>query len=362
MRNDKMMYVGCFTAQDRGGNGSGGIGVFRSRDGGPFERVQTVEQFNPSFLALSEDRRFLYGVQGKGRELYAYAVDDTDGTLRFLNSVEAGPGLACEVCGGYLYVVAGTVQIYRLNADGSIGARVAVFTPEGTVGPITGVQKSAQPHHILHDAQRRLFAVPCRGMDVVHLYRHDTETERVESVSALHTYPGFYPRHIAFHPTQELAYQLLERYGLILACRYENGVLTPFQSIPSVSPEFVGQFNAAGEIFVHPNGRLLGVSNRGENSLGMFRILPDGALQPLGWTKGQVSIPRFFTFDERGEYLYCANIGRCPADRPITREGDAIPGTGDITVFRVDTETGALTFTGERIAIPAPSCILFRQL
>lgn len=362
MQNDIMMYVGCFTARDRGGSGTGGIGVFRSRDGGRFERIQTAEQFNPSFLALSEDKRFLYGVQGKGKELYAYAINDEDGTLTFLNSVEAGPGLACEVCGGYLYAVAGTVQIYLLNADGSIGERVAAFTPEGTVGPITGVQKSAQPHHILHDVQRRNFAVPCRGMDVVHIYHHDAEAGCVEPVSALHTYGGFYPRHIAFHPTLPVAYQLLERFGMILVCRYENGTLTPIETLPSVSPDFVGLFNAAGEIFVHPNGRLLGVSNRGENSIGMFRILDDGRLAPVGWTKEQVSIPRFYTFDERGEYLYCANIGQCPADRPITREGDAIPGTGDITVFRVNADTGALTFTGERIEIPAPSCILFRTL
>lgn len=362
MQNDLIMYVGCFTTRDRGGNGTGGIGVFRSRNGKPFERIQTAEQFNPSFLALSEDKRFLYGVQGKGQEIYAYAVNEQEGTLSFLNSVHAGPGLAIEVCNGYLYAVAGTVQIYQLLESGFIGPRVAELTPEGETGPIPSVQKSAQPHHILHDTNRDCFAVPCRGMDVVHLYRYVPETQQIKAVSELHTYGGFYPRHIAFHPVLPVAYQLLERFGLILACRYENGTLIPFETLPSVSPDFVGSFNAAGEIFVHPNGKLLAVSNRGENSIGMFRIHEDGGLSPIGWTKDNVSIPRFFTFDETGARLFCANIGQCPLDRPISREGDAIPGTGDITVFHVDQETGCLTFTGERIAIPAPSCILFKTL
>lgn len=361
-QNTTMMYVGCFTAKERGGNGEGGIGVFKKTGDGAFERVQTVEQFNPSYLAMSEDKRFLYGVQGRGHAVYAYAIDEKTGLLSFLNSVETGAGLSCEVCNGYLYVVAGEVLIFRLAPDGSIGERVAAFTPEGTLGPITGVQHGAQPHHILHDAQGLNFAVPCRGMDEVHVYRHCPQTQTVQQLSVLHTYGGSYPRHIAFHPEKSVAYQLLERYGMVLTCRYEDGVLTPVELLPTVRPEFVELFNAAGEIMVHPNGKLLCVSNRGENSLVMYRILDNGRLKTLGWTRENVSVPRFYTFDEDGSHLYCANIGQCPPGKPITREADAIPGTGDITVFRVNAETGELTFTGERIPISAPSCILFKQI
>lgn len=357
-----MMYVGCFTMKERGGTGEGGIGVFRKMENGEFERVQTVEQFNPSYLTMSEDKRFLYGIQGKGHAVYAYAIDEKTGLLSFLNSVETNAGLACEVCGEYLYVVAGEVLIFRLAPDGSIGERVASFTPDGELGPISGVQHGAQPHHILHDVQKRYFAVPCRGMDAVHIYCYHTETKAVEKVSVLHTYGGSYPRHIAFHPNKPIAYQLLERYGMVLVCHYKNGVMTPLEMLPTVSPEFVGLFNAAGEIMVHPNGHLLCVSNRGDNSLVMYRILDDGQLKTIGWTKKCVSVPRFFTFDEDGEKLYCANIGQCLPERPITKEADVIPGTGDITVFRINTETGELTYTGERISTPAPSCILFKEI
>ena len=361
-KNTIMMYVGCFTMKERGGNGDGGIGVFKKEPNGSFERVQTVPQFNPSYLAMSEDKKFLYGVQGKGHEIYSYAIDEETGRLSFINSIKSGAGLACEVCNGYLYVVAGTVQIFQLNEDGSIGDQIASFSPKGEVGPITGVQHAAQPHHILHDIQKHFFAVPCRGMDSVHVYFHDIHENKVDEVSVLHTYGGSYPRHIAFHPTKPVAYQLLERYGMVLMCHYGTGVLTPVEMLPTVPPEFVGLFNAAGEIAVHPNGELLAISNRGANNIAMFHILEDGRLQLIGWTKEHVSIPRFFTFDDEGGRLYCANIGQCPPDRPITKEGDAIPGTGDITVYDVNSKTGELTFTGERIPIPAPSCILFKTL
>lgn len=362
MQEKSIMYVGCFTAVDRGGAGQGGIAVFERCGGGSWTKIQTVEQFNPSFLAMSEDERFLYGVQGKGNKIYAYAIDEHDGTLKFLNSVDSKAGLACEVCNGFLYVVAGEVQIYRLMEDGSIGELMQSFTPEGEVGPITSVQRNAQPHHILHDAQKKYFAVPCRGIDMVHVYHYDAQKDRVNEVCALDTYGGSYPRHIAFHPAKPVAYQLLERYGMVLVCRYNDGMLTPMEMQPTVSRDFVGLYNAAGEIFVHPNGKLLGVSNRGDNSLAMYRILEDGRLQIIGWTKEHVSVPRFYTFDATGTFLYCANIGESPKDRPMTKEADAIPGTGSISIFRVDPETGSLQYTGECIETAAPSCILFRKI
>jgi len=362
MQNKTIMYVGCFTASNRGGLDKGGIGVFEKAADGKWVQIQTAEQFNPSFLAFSEDKRFLYGVQGQGTEIYAYSIDENTGKLTFLNSVESGPGLAIDVFNGYIYAVAGTVQIYRINDDGSIGERVANFTPEGEIGPITGVQRGAQPHHILHDCQKQHFAVPCRGIDTVHIYKHDTSTGEIKNTCSLKAYGASYPRHIAFHPDKPIAYQLLERYGMVLTCRYEDGVLTPINMLPTVPPEFTGPFNAAGEILVHPNGKLLGISNRGHNSIVIYHIADDGTLTTVGWTTEGVSVPRFYTFDESGDYLYCANIGQSPKDCPITREADAIAGTGDITVYSVNGETGELLFTGERISIPAPSCILFKSI
>ena len=165
MAEKTYMYVGCFTEPERAGTGSGGIVVFEKTGDGPWKRIQTVEQRNPSFLAMSEDKNFLYNVQGGGDRLCAYAINERTGKLSFLNSVPSKAGLALEVCNGYLFVAAGDISVYPLKEDGSIENEVARLTPTGEIGPMKGIQHSAQPHHILHDAQKKYFAVPCRGMD-----------------------------------------------------------------------------------------------------------------------------------------------------------------------------------------------------
>ena len=356
------MYVGGFTVVDRGGTGSGGIHVFSSENGLDWTHVQQVDIFNPSFLALSEDQRYLYGIQGNGNTVYAYAIDPNDGTLRCINSLPANKGLACEVHEGYLYVAAEGVQIYRLREDGGIGEKVIDFAPTGEVGPITGVQRAAQPHHILHDPSGACFAVPCRGYDCVHIYRFYPDSGKVEDVSTLRTYPGFYPRHIAFHPRRPLAYLVLERFGMVVSCRFENGVLSPFSMIPTVPDSFTGRYNAASEIMVHPDGKHVCVSNRGTQSLAMFSINEEGGLSPIGWTTEAVSMPRFFTFFGDGSLLFCGNIGETIPGKEAMREFEVVAGTGSISIYRVDTRTGSLIYTGKRIPVPAPSCILFRTV
>ena len=52
--------------------------------------------------------------------------------------------------------------------------------------------------------------------------------------------------------------------------------------------------------------------------------------------------PRNFGLDPSGRFLYVAN-----------QKSD------DITLFRVDTATGRLTFTGQRVSVPSPVCIRF---
>ena len=61
------------------------------------------------------------------------------------------------------------------------------------------------------------------------------------------------------------------------------------------------------------------------------------------WTRG--NYPRSFAFDPTGRFFYCCN-----------QRGDAI------TVFRVDRATGALSFTGQYVAVGNPSSIVFLDL
>ncbi len=103
-------------------------------------------------------------------------------------------------------------------------------------------------------------------------------------------------------------------------------------------------YNKSADIHVHPNGRFLYASNRGDsNSITTFAIDPQsGLLTYKGQQAEGIAWPRNFSIDPSGEFLLVANRD-----------------TDDIRSFRIDPETGLLTDTGHTVGIAKPICIKF---
>ena len=85
--------------------------------------------------------------------------------------------------------------------------------------------------------------------------------------------------------------------------------------------------------------------NRLHDSIGIFSLGSDGELTQVGneWTRG--NYPRSFNFDPTGRFLYSCN-----------QRAD------NITVFKVNRESGGLEFTGHYTAVGNPSSIVFLDL
>src|SRR5262249_49989198 len=84
-------YVGSFTTAQRKARGDG-IHVYRADPAtGALTHVQHVgDLINPSYLALSPDRRFLYSVHGDEDYATAFALDPATGEAKLLNRAAAG--------------------------------------------------------------------------------------------------------------------------------------------------------------------------------------------------------------------------------------------------------------------------------
>ena len=101
--------------------------------------------------------------------------------------------------------------------------------------------------------------------------------------------------------------------------------------------------NTTAEIAASPCGRFLYVSNRGQDSVVLFRVTPGtGRLTYAGFTPTGGRRPRFFTLDPTAERLYAAN-----------QDSD------DITGFRIDPATGMLSPMGVVTRTGSPSAISF---
>ena len=87
------------------------------------------------------------------------------------------------------------------------------------------------------------------------------------------TKPGAGPRHLVFAPNGRQAYVINEINSTITLYAYDPtaGVLTELQTVSLLPQGFTGA-NTAAEIAVHPSGKFLYGSNRGDDSIAVFGI------------------------------------------------------------------------------------------
>ncbi|MEC8507058.1 MAG: beta-propeller fold lactonase family protein, partial [Planctomycetota bacterium] len=128
------------------------------------------------------------------------------------------------------------------------------------------------------------------------------------------------PRHLVFHPNLPVAYTTYERDppGIgVWQWETEKGMLKPIQNLITQPDSFRGRITTA-DLHMTPNGRFLYLSNRdttqrnsptGKDSIVGFRVHPQtGKLQRVGDFPCE-RIPRSFTIDKLGHFLYVAGQG-----------------------------------------------------
>jgi 6-phosphogluconolactonase len=351
-----VVFVGTYTRQD-----SKGIYGYRFQPAtGQLTPIGLVaETENPSFLALHPNRRFLYAVneisnyegQSAG-SVSAFSIDGKTGMLTLLNRVSTRgtipAHLVVDQTGKSLVVAnygSGSVAVFPLKADGSIGAAASAFMQHS--GSSSGPrQRGPHAHAVNLSADNRFVFVPDLGLDQVLSYRLDPNNGTVVPNNPPFTKvtQGSGPRHFAFHPNGQAAYTLSEMGSLVTVFAYDRtgGKLKEIQTISTLPKDFSGTNNSA-ELEVHPNGRFLYASNRGHDSIAVFAIDPTAnTLTLVEHVSTQGKIPRNFAIDPTGAYLLAANQN-----------------TNNIVVFRIDQKTGRLTPTGGEVKTPSPVCILF---
>lgn len=345
------VYIGTFT-----GHGSEGAYVMEMNPatGALTQPRLAIEAESPSYFALHPNHRFLYAVNevNKGT-VSAFAIDEQSGKLTLLNRQPSGGSgptyIAIDAEGRNVFVANynnGSVAVLPVQSDGTLAPPSAVDQHKGT-GPDRSRQ--AGPHaHCFNPDPKNHFALSCDlGLDKVFVYKFDPAAHTVapNDPPFATVAPGAGPRHLAFSPDGSRVYVTSEMACTVTGFNYdaEHGTLREFQSISTLPPDFKGEKSTA-EIAVHPSGKFLYVSNRGDaNSIAIFTVDPStGKLTPAGHVSTQGKAPRDFTIDPSGNWLLAANQD-----------------TNNIVEFRINPATGALTPTGVNIQTPTPVCITF---
>lgn len=361
MKNPKYAYTASYTTESAAYNrysAGDGVHVYRiSENGDMWDEIQCVQEPNPAFIGFGRNKGVIYVAHSASPEpvsgLVAYAVDKKSGLMtKMARQLDFGKPICCFcVHKSDQYMVAadfkGTIYAIALNQDGSLKEITDTVALEGELGPLTKVQKCSRPHHIPFDLDGNFLVIPDKGYDLVHVYRLNIDSGKLEKVSETAIRPASCARHMAFHPNRRTVYMAAEFTSKVYVFDYDaqKGCLTKRQIISAERSTYVGNYCKSSEIAVHPNGKFLYVSNRGDNTIGVFAIdALTGELTPLAWQETQGEIPRYFCLSDDGSTLYVGNQK-----------------SGNVAVFNVDAESGMLFFRAPLIPVPCPTWILFSE-
>jgi len=310
-----------------------------------------VETRDPAHFAVSADGKHLYMCNtGTPGGVSAFAIEDQTGALKLLNykeSVGRGPSyVSVDKTSHYVLDAnygGGYVEVYSLNADGSLNQQTAMVQHQGSsVHP----QRQTKPyaHWIRTDPTNKFALVSDLGTDKIVVYHFDHGKLTPNEPAFVKVAPGSGPRHLAFHPNGKWLYAVQELSNEVLAFKWDarHGTLTQFQQVKTLADGFKDPSTAA-EVVIRHDGKFLYASNRGEDTIVVYAIDPkSGELTLRQRVPSRGKVPRYFTLDPTEKWLVVGN-----------QEG------ASVVVFKVDANSGELTPHGEPVVITRPMGIVF---
>jgi 6-phosphogluconolactonase len=275
----------------------------------------------PGSLAVDPQKKYLFASLRTDSKLASYRIDPTSGMLKLLSTVALPKGENAA------YVGTDRTGRWLLSASYAAGKVVVHRLEDGTIQTpaVQTIETAKTAHSTPTDPGNRFVFVPHVTPNAVYQFRLDAATGKLtEAGKAAGGTDKAGPRHLAFHPTQPLAFTSDETGSSITAYRFDPADgLKPMQTLSTLPADFKDA-NTTAEVKVHPSGKFVWVSNRGHDSLAGFAIDSAGKLTPLGQTPTEKT-PRSFDVDPSGRWVLAAGEG-----------------TGKLAVYQVDPEKGTL--------------------
>jgi 6-phosphogluconolactonase len=319
--------------------------TFNSNSGTLEEKSLAAVLPNPSFLKISKNRTNLYAVQetanfdSLGGGVTAFKLKD--GLLELQNSMGTGGAHPCHVSlsnDGYLAVsnyTGGNVSIFGLEDGGALKSDSQIIDHK-----VLDTVKTAHAHMAKFSVEG-LF-VSDLGLDAVKRYQNQNGQFKTANQASLDLPDGAGPRHFVFGKKNEFLYIINELNSTIgVFQKNKDGKYSEIESKSTLDASFKGDSFCA-DIHLSADGKYLYGSNRGENSIVIFKVdQTTGKLQLVGRESVRGNWPRNFTIDPSGNFILVANQR-----------------SNNITVFKRNTENGTLQFLNET-ELPSPVCLEF---
>ncbi len=345
------IYIGTYTKKEGhvDGKANGIYLLHQNPDNGNLKFMGTAaEQTNPSFVKTGKMSKYLYAVSELGPGdansglVYSYEIQK-DGNLKNIGKVSTGGLAPCHIAidhsGKYVFVsnyMGGIVMVYNVREDGSleISQELKLNNPD-----------KSHAHSVTISGDNRYAYIADLGNDKIWIYNFDAiEGKLTKHQECFVDLPeGSGPRHFTFSKNGSFAYSINELNSSVSVFAVDkNGGLELIQNISSL-PETYKQNNSAADIHFHPSGNYLYASNRGHNSIAVFKVNTEtGKLAVQEFVPVAGDTPRNFAVSPFGKYLYAASQD-----------------TGNITTYKINSQTGKLKPQAPVFEVKTPVCIEF---
>jgi len=350
-----ILYVGTYTK-----GMTNGIFVYSFNDvhGRLVDLKKPAISNNPSFLTIAPNKKFLYAVgelnnldtTSQSGGLSSFKIEP-DGKLTLINHVLTHGANPCHVSlspDGKKLVASnytgGNLSFFNIQPDGSLSEMVQRIQHEGS-GPFPERQTVPHAHSARFDSTGKLLYVADLGIDELKIYdviKSDTMVATPHAQPFVKLAPGSGPRHFDFSSDGRFIYIINELSSTITVLMKYGAEWKTVQTIKTLPKEFKGESWCA-DIHISSDGRFVYGSNRGHNSIAVFkRDAINGKLEMIETVSVEGNWPRNFTIDPTGKFLLVANQK-----------------SNDITVFKIDQPSGKLTYTGIKVSNESPVCLQF---
>ena len=305
---------------------------------------------NPTYLTISNDNRYLYSVakEGDNGGVAAFSISE-NGTLTELNRQMLLGSSPCHVSvdskNRYAFSAnyhKGSVESYLINEEDGSVQPAASVIKHEGSGPDPR-QEKPHTHYAGITPDENYLAVVELGIDALITYAVNSDG----TLSKAHVLPlkaGSGPRHLVFHPNQQFAYIMTEFSSEVIVLTYnsENGHFTEKQYISTLPNDF-NENNQGSAIHISSDGQFVYAGNRGHNSIAVFRVDQEtGELSFVDRTSTEGDWPRDFMLDPSEKFIVASNQE-----------------SSNLVLFSRDENTGKLTLIQADIEVPYPVCVKF---
>ena len=351
---DYYVYIGSYTNT---GTAKGiYVSEFDSTSGALSAPRLVAESVSPNQVWIAPNGRFLYAANWQGstdpipaNTISAYAIDKRTGALAFINKVDSGglgPNQVVVDPSGRIAVAvnyrSGSVAAFAIENDGRISNAFYIDQHEGQPQP-PSKQPGPRAHGVVFSSDSRFAFVADIGLDRVYSYRLDAAKRAMAPVEPPYVAQpaGSGPRRLQLHPNDKVLYLVRETDSRVAVFAIDDGRMKEIQALSTLPPEYTGT-NTTAEILLDAQAKFLYISNRGQGSIAVFAVDRDGRLSPVEFVSSGGRIPRNFSLDPTGRFLFSSNQD-----------------TENLVVLRIDRTTGRLSPTGIQVPLANPGSIAF---